>query len=71
MFGYSSEIMLTSMHSVKKVIVFPVPSRDVTNENLPGRKLLNYSRPGRIWFVTSRLESGKRYPFFTVYVPAA
>jgi hypothetical protein len=32
--------------AVKKVIVFSVPSRDVTNQTIPGRELLNYSRPG-------------------------
>ncbi len=63
LFGYSSEIVLSSMQTVKKVIVFPVPSRDVTNETLPGRELLHYSRPGRVWFVTSRLGTGTRYPF--------
>jgi hypothetical protein len=31
------------MYTVKKVIVFPVPSRDVNIETLPGRELLNYS----------------------------
>jgi hypothetical protein len=29
-------------------IVFPVPSRDVTNQTLPGRKKLNYFRSGRV-----------------------
>ncbi len=47
------------LYSVKKVILFPVPSRDVTNQSLPGRELLNYSRPGRVWLVTSRLGTGK------------
>ncbi len=32
-------------HSEKKFIVFPVPSRDVTNQTLPGQELLNYSQP--------------------------
>jgi hypothetical protein len=40
-------------HTVKKIIVFPVPSWDVTNQTLPGRELLNYSRPGVVWLVTS------------------
>ena len=30
-----------------KTIIFPVPSRDVTNQTLPGREKFNYSRPGR------------------------
>jgi hypothetical protein len=44
------------------VIVFPVPSRDVTNQTL--RKLLNYSRPGRVWIVTVSLGTGKTITFF-------
>ncbi len=34
-------------YTVKKVSGFPGPSRDVTYQTLPGRKLLNYSRPER------------------------
>jgi hypothetical protein len=50
-------------------MVFPVPSRDVTlaNKTLPDRELLNYSRTERVWFVTSRLGTGKTINFFTVY----
>jgi hypothetical protein len=48
----------------KKVIVFPVPSRDVTNQTLPGLELLKYSRPERVWLVTSRLGTGKTITFF-------
>ncbi len=33
----------------KKVSGFPVPSRDVTYQTLPGRELLSYSRPRRVW----------------------
>jgi hypothetical protein len=43
-------------HAIKKVIVFPVPSRDVTHQIIPGRELLNFSRPGLVtlvWLVTS------------------
>ncbi len=35
-----------SFYTVKKVINFPVLRRDVTNQTLPGRESLNYSRPG-------------------------
>jgi hypothetical protein len=35
-----------------------------TNQTLPGRELLNYSRPGRVWLVTSRLGTGKTITFF-------
>jgi hypothetical protein len=36
-------------HTAKKVTAFPVVSRDVTYQPLPGRELLNYSRPGGVW----------------------
>ncbi len=52
-------------HSVKKGYLFPVPSRDVTNQTLISRELLNYSRPVRIWLVASRLGTGKTITFFT------
>jgi hypothetical protein len=51
-------------YTVKKVIVFPVPSRDVTNQTLPGRELLNFSLPGRVRLVRSRLGTGKTITFF-------
>jgi hypothetical protein len=37
-------------YTKKKVSDFPVPSRDVTNQTLPGREL-NYSLLGRVWLV--------------------
>ncbi len=49
--------------TVKKFIVFPVPSRDVTNQTLSGREKFNNSRPGRVWLVTSRLGPGKTITF--------
>jgi hypothetical protein len=49
-----------SVYTVKKGYCF---SRDVTNQTLPGRELLNYSRLGRVWLVTSRLETGKTINF--------
>ncbi len=48
-------------------MVFPVPSRDVTNQTLPSRELLIYSRSGRVWLVTSLPGTGKTITFFTVY----
>jgi hypothetical protein len=42
-------------YTVKKVSDFPVPSLDVINQNLPDREKLNYSPPGRILLVISRL----------------
>jgi hypothetical protein len=49
-----------SRYIVKKVN-FAVPSRDVTNQTLPGprREKLNYSRPGIVWLLISRLGTGK------------
>ncbi len=38
----------------KKVNNFSVPSWDVANQTLPGREHFHYSRPGRVWLVTSR-----------------
>ncbi len=52
----------------KKVIAFPVPSRDVTNhcnQTLPG---WDNSRPGRVCLVTFRLGTGKTITFFTLYL---
>ncbi len=51
-------------NTVKKVSDFPVSSRDVTNQTLPGREKLNYSPPGRVWLVTSRLGMRKSLTFF-------
>jgi hypothetical protein len=53
-----------SRYTVKKVIDFLVPSRDVTDQTLQDREKLNYSRPGRVWSVTSRLRTGKSITFF-------
>ncbi len=41
--------------------------------NSPRLELLNYSRRGRVWLLTSQLGTGKKITFFTVYVclPAA
>ncbi len=44
------------MYTVKKVFDFYFPSRDVTNQTLPGREL-----------VTSRLGTGKPTTFYLVY----
>ncbi len=49
-------------YTVKKVFNFPVPSRDVTNQTLHGRE--KFSRPGRVWSVTSRLGEGKIVKLF-------
>ncbi len=51
-------------YNVKKVIDFPVPSRYVTDQTLSGREFFNYSRPERVWSVTSRLWTGKSITFY-------
>jgi len=33
----------------EKVSSFPVPSRNVNYQTLPGRELFNYSRTGSVW----------------------
>jgi hypothetical protein len=50
----------------KKFDDFPIPSpsRDVTNQTLPGWEKFNNSRPGRVWLVTCRLGTGKSLTFF-------
>jgi hypothetical protein len=57
-------LFLPTARTVKKVCNFSVPSRDVTDETLPGREKLNYSRPGRVSSVTSRLGTGKQLTLF-------
>jgi hypothetical protein len=52
------------MHCKKKLAIFPVPRRDVTSQTLLGREQLNYSRPGMVWLVTSRLGTGKSLTYF-------
>jgi hypothetical protein len=52
------------LYTVKKVGDIPVSSRDVTYQILPGREKLNYSRLGRVWLVTYRLETGMSPTFF-------
>ncbi len=51
----SGKTTMPTPYTVKKVIDVPVPSRDVTNQTLPGGENFNYSRPGRAWFLTSWL----------------
>ena len=53
-----------TLHCKKKFRDFSVPSRDVTNQTLPGKELFNYSRPGKVCLVTSRVRPGKSLTFF-------
>jgi hypothetical protein len=47
-------ISVKKAYTIKKDYCFPAPSR-ATNQTLPGREKFNYSRPGRVWLVTSRV----------------
>ncbi len=55
----------------KKVLVFPVPSWDVTNKTPPGRELLNYTQPlvGDILASDGKalVSQGRRHIFVTPY----
>jgi hypothetical protein len=66
-FSYK-EIDTNVIHCKKKFNDFPVPSQDVTHQTLRGREKFNYSRPGRVGLVTSRLGTRKSVTFFTVYM---
>jgi hypothetical protein len=57
-------LIIRGHYTVKKFIDFPVPSLDVTDQTLPGREKLNYSRPLRVWLVTPRLGTGKNRNLF-------
>ncbi len=51
-------------HCKKELAIFPSPAGlSLTKLSLGGKKL-NYSRPGRVWSVTSRLGTGKRPTLF-------
>jgi hypothetical protein len=60
----SACVLSESRYTVKKANYFPIPSRDVTNQNLPGQEQFNFSQPGRVWLVTSRLGTRKSLTFF-------
>ncbi len=55
-------------HCEKRVSFFPSPAGKSLIKTPLGRELLNYSQPGRVWLVTSRLGTGKWKPFYTVQV---
>jgi hypothetical protein len=59
-----SEMPDGGLYTVKKIVDFPVPRRDVTNQTLPGWELFNHYQPGRVWLLTSRLGTGKSTNFF-------
>jgi hypothetical protein len=59
-----------SSYTLKKVIDFPVPSRNVTNQTLPDWELKTYSRPRRVWYVTSQMGT-KELITLTVVVDVA
>jgi len=57
------------VHCKKELAIFPSPAgMSLTKLSLGGKKL-NYSRPGRVWSVTSRLGTGKRLTlFYSVHI---
>ncbi len=63
---HSLEKSVQSFKSIKyKIkIKISVRYRDVTNQTLPSREKFYYSWPGRVWFLTSRLVTGKSLTFF-------
>jgi hypothetical protein len=51
--------------TVKKGMQFSRPKPGCHLPNSPySQKYFNYSRPGRVWLVTSRLGTGKSFTFF-------
>ncbi len=55
-------------HCKKRLPFFPSPAgMSITKFSLAGSKI-NYSRPGRVWLVTSRLGTWKTKTFFTVHL---
>ncbi len=60
----SSKLSSVAVHCKKELAIFPSPAgMSPTKLSLAGKKL-NYSRPGRVWSVTSRLRTGKRLTLF-------
>jgi hypothetical protein len=56
------------IHCKNRLAVFPPPAgMSLTKLSLAG-KYFNYSRPGRVWSVTSRLGTGNLLTFFIVYI---
>ncbi len=60
----SAQPLIPYLHCKKELAIFPSPAgMSLTKLSLGGKKL-NYSRPGRIRSVTSRLGTGKRPTLF-------
>jgi hypothetical protein len=57
-----------STYTVKKGYRFSHPSRDVTNQTLPDREFLDFSRRGRVWLVTSPGDRKNDNLFYSVVV---
>ncbi len=63
-FALASTFLFESLHCKKSYRFYrPQPGFHLSNTPWPGIKL-NYSRPGRVWFVTFRLVAGKTIIFF-------
>ncbi len=62
--GCTSYTPFHTIHCKKELAIFPSPAgMSLTKLSLGGKKL-NYSRPGRVWSVTSQLGTGKRPTLF-------
>jgi hypothetical protein len=63
------EFQVKLLHCKERCAVSPCPAgvchlQYIPNSPWPGK--FNYSRPGRVWFGTCRLGTGKSITFFTV-----
>ncbi len=53
------------IHCKKRLAIFPSSaSMSLTKLSMAGYNLIDYSRPGRVWLVTSRLGTGKSLTYF-------
>jgi hypothetical protein len=55
-------------HTVKKGLPFSHPQPGCHKPNSPWPGIIYFSRPVRVWLVTSRLGTGKSLSFFTVLI---
>jgi hypothetical protein len=53
----------STLHCKKRLAIFPSPAGMSLAKLSLGGNDLNYSRPGRVWSLTSQLGTGKRLTF--------
>jgi hypothetical protein len=68
--AFSTFSFFLKLHCKKTVFVFSVPSRDVTNQTLPGWELLNYSQPGSLVSDIPAAGDGKNDDLFLLCIAA-